>query len=243
MVSVLINRANKGRLTMYNSKFTKLLHKISGRLLNTHSPSLHKNVDENAGFSLIEMVAVVLMVGILGAIAVPSWLSFVNKQKLNKANDAILSALRTAQTEARRQKLAYSVSFLKNSSTGIPQYAVYSGTGYSNSSNWKNLLSELNTNSSNLSIYTNITAVNTGNTSSTTLASGTVPPTSKPTTTITFDYTGAVSSDNTGGLNYLTSTSTKGLIVSVTANSITRCVMVQTLLGATATGKDSTCTP
>lgn len=67
--------------------------------------------NSNSGFTLLEVLVVIVMVGILSAIAAPSWLSFVARQKLNKANDSVLAALQEAQRKAKNTKFSYSVSF------------------------------------------------------------------------------------------------------------------------------------
>src|SRR6056297_242976 len=63
---------------------------------------------QDAGFTAAEVIIVALIVGVLGAIAAPGWLGFVNRQRLNKANDAVLSALQQAQREAIRTKRNHS---------------------------------------------------------------------------------------------------------------------------------------
>lgn len=65
----------------------------------------------DAGFSLLEMLTVVAMIGILSAIIAPNWIGFVQRQRVNKANDAVMAAIKQAQTEAKKQKINYSVSF------------------------------------------------------------------------------------------------------------------------------------
>jgi prepilin-type N-terminal cleavage/methylation domain-containing protein len=64
-----------------------------------------------AGFTLIEMIVVVAFIGILMAIAAPSWLGFLNRQRLNTAQSEIVTAMREAQANAKRQKRNWEVCF------------------------------------------------------------------------------------------------------------------------------------
>lgn len=63
-----------------------------------------KRLINNSGFTLIEMLVVIIMVGILSAIAVPSWLSFTERQKLLTSADLVLQAVNAAQSTAKRTK-------------------------------------------------------------------------------------------------------------------------------------------
>ncbi len=233
----------------------KMLQKIPIKLFNSQTKSSNCISQEIAGFSVIEVLVAVVMIGILSAIAVPTWLSFVGRQQANKANDTIVAALQQAQREAKRQKLSYSVSFQYNNN--IPQMAVYrSNDGPTNY--WQNLGADLGIQASKIVLGTNLTDVNTTTSSS----SVSYPLNSSVSQTITFDYMGALNlavKTNTSSITAVqqqklgynsTTQNYKGLIVAVavakpgTTNQVTnvkRCVIVKTLLGSIQTGKDTQC--
>jgi len=78
---------------------------------------------KSSGFTLLEILIVLAMVGILSAIAAPSWLGFVNNQRLNAAQSQALSTLRLAQSNAKRTQSTWQATF-RNTST-VAQYAVH----------------------------------------------------------------------------------------------------------------------
>ncbi len=62
------------------------------------------NADKNSqGFSMIETTIILMIVGILSAIAVPNFLAMYNRVKLNDAVTKVRGALQEAQREAIRK--------------------------------------------------------------------------------------------------------------------------------------------
>ena len=64
-----------------------------------------------SGYTLVEMIVVMVIVGILSAIAAPGWLSFMNSRRANAARDQVAQVLRQAQAQARSTKSDQIVSF------------------------------------------------------------------------------------------------------------------------------------
>ncbi|MCY7320525.1 MAG: prepilin-type N-terminal cleavage/methylation domain-containing protein [Phormidesmis sp. CAN_BIN36] len=64
-----------------------------------------------AGFTLIEALVVIIMAGILFAIAAPSWIGFLNRQRLSTARGQVFEILRAAQADAKRTKVSRAVFF------------------------------------------------------------------------------------------------------------------------------------
>ncbi|WP_315790568.1 type II secretion system protein [Fischerella sp. JS2] len=211
--------------------------------LNHQSLNYAKN---NTGYTLIEVLVAVLIVGILSAIAAPSWLAFVNIQRVNKANDAILAALQEAQREAKKNKRNYSVSFTTDSTTQVAKIAVYptSATGAPNNY-WRVLGEDLGLKQKEVVLGTNITNQNTAGTS-VTYASAFNASTPQ---TITFDYMGTLPSASFGtipsgateppGFRIVVAVPQPGS--STQPSNTKRCVIVQTLIGGMRTNKDTNC--
>ena len=174
-----------------------------------------------------------LLVGILAAIAAPSWLTFVNRQQVDKVNDAVFAALQEAQREAKREKLNYSLSFQKNSTTQNVEVAIYrTDAGIST---WKSLGADVGVSSNKFLLGANLTSQNTAGSVSYTLTSA---------TKITFDYMGTLPNPSFGtvepiGLKIVSAVPSSAN--SASPSSVKRCVIVKTLLGTMQKAKDSDC--
>jgi prepilin-type N-terminal cleavage/methylation domain-containing protein len=95
------------------------------------------NINCSSGFTLLEMLIVVFLVGILSAIVTPSWLGFVNTRRLNTAQSQVYQAMREAQSQAKKEKLTWQASFREQNST--VQWAVHPATVTPTNAVWNSL--------------------------------------------------------------------------------------------------------
>ncbi|MTJ17707.1 MULTISPECIES: type II secretion system protein [unclassified Dolichospermum] len=96
-----------------------------------------QNNRSNSGFTLIETITALLMIGILSAIAAPSWFALIKTQHLNIAQDQVYRAMREAQSQAKKEKLTYHASFREENNN--VQWAVHPATIDPSNAKWNDL--------------------------------------------------------------------------------------------------------
>ena len=65
---------------------------------------------KNTGFTLIEVVTVVIVIGVIAAIAAPNFLGLLNRNRANSAIGAIEGAIREAQRQATKDSQSCTVN-------------------------------------------------------------------------------------------------------------------------------------
>jgi type II secretory pathway pseudopilin PulG len=63
-----------------------------------------------AGFTITELLAIVLVIGIVSAVSVPAWQMFINNHRIKTSIDRVYWATEIAQSNAKRDKISWQVS-------------------------------------------------------------------------------------------------------------------------------------
>lgn len=185
-------------------------------------PTQLEILQTDSGFTIVEVLVVVVIVAILATIAIPSWLSFLNQRRVNVLRGEAYQALQRAQSQAKAENLRYGVSF--RSDGGMPEVAVYDASGdatpaQTDVTGWRSLANDYDIQADQVDLST-----------------------SQP--TIIFDFQGNVehlvksNGDQVNNFDpyFVTFSVPEG------EDSTQRCVVVETLLGAMTRKQGSDCT-
>ena len=64
-----------------------------------------------AGFTLLETLIIIVLVGVMAAMVSPSWFAYFHTWSLNDAHDRAYQTIQDAQSRARRDQVAWQASF------------------------------------------------------------------------------------------------------------------------------------
>ncbi|MEZ2234660.1 Tfp pilus assembly protein FimT/FimU [Microcoleus sp.] len=78
--------------------------------------SIHKSFTSRAtasaaGFTVVELLTIVLILGIVSAVSAPAWQMFINNYRIKTSVDRAYQAMVTARSNAKRDKIAWQASF------------------------------------------------------------------------------------------------------------------------------------
>ena len=217
-------------------------YRIKSLIVNSLQHQRQEYGAQNAGFTMAEMIVVLLMIGILSVIAAPGWSAFINRQRLNQANGAVASVIQETRLQAKSTKGTYSISFrVKNKiNEYIPEYIIYPGTNLPADPVWIALGDTMTLRSREVFLYTNLNPLTEYNT---TTADRQIVQTTLGTGTITFDSQGVLAKKSSGAVSDTPLAIMVAAPVSTndTASSVDRCVIIQTLIGGIRIAKDERC--
>jgi prepilin-type N-terminal cleavage/methylation domain-containing protein len=221
-------------------------YRIKSLIVNSLQHQRQEYGDQNAGFTMAEMIVVLFMIGILSVIAAPGWSAFINRQRLNQANGAVASVIQETRLQAKSTKGTYSISFRVNNN--IPEYIIYPGiptttpiTNPPADSVWIALGDTMTLRSREVFLYTNLNPLTEYNTTTTDRQ---IVQTTPGEGTITFDSQGVLANNSGGAVSDTPLAIMVAAPVSTNddkASSVDRCVIIQTLIGGIRIAKDERC--
>ena len=101
-----------------------MVYSIRDRLQRSLSSRWYSvNRLQPAGFTLLEAVIIVTIVGILFALMAPGWTSFMTLQRLNTGQEQVLLAMREAQSRAKQSRGIWQASF--QNVNGVVQWVIH----------------------------------------------------------------------------------------------------------------------
>jgi prepilin-type N-terminal cleavage/methylation domain-containing protein len=182
------------------------------------------------GFTLLEVLVVIIIIGILFAIAAPGWNALINRQRVNVVRDQAIQIIRQAQSDARRTQRSRIVVF--DNTTGIPRVATFAITSDQTSD-----FPDIPTDG-----ITNWQTLGNGEIRSNVLSLETVPADAKG--KLVFKSTGALDDVSVkAGKDANVPNVLFGVNISQrnTSSQTRRCIVVTTLLGATRLAEGDNC--
>ena len=98
------------------------------QLQNRKGSPTNSNQQQNLGFTITELIIVVLIIGIVAGIAAPGWLAFTNRQRLRISVDRAYQAMFKARRNAVRDKTGWQTTFQETTNSNgqiVIRYAIH----------------------------------------------------------------------------------------------------------------------
>ena len=76
------------------------------------------------GFTLLELLVVILMAGVLASIAAPGWLGYLDRRRVGTTQDNVFSAIRSTQLRAQERRQSYQFS-IREDNDGVIEWATH----------------------------------------------------------------------------------------------------------------------
>jgi prepilin-type N-terminal cleavage/methylation domain-containing protein len=191
-----------------------------------------ENKRDDRGFTLTEVLVVIIIAGLLASIAAPSWLSFVDRQRMTSVRSELLLKVKEAQAKSLRTKTLQSVVVaIDNPSTGRPTSTVSVVQSSRNAAGdlvvgtedpGKKMLGGENSSAFVLEVF-------------------------PPNTTLTFNYGGTVEYPKTSLLSLVTSPNNTSSLMMYrfkprkNSTNMSACLVVDTIIGAIREATDDDC--
>lgn len=88
------------------------------------SQLFNRDLKRQQGFTLLEILVVILMTGVLASIAAPGWLGYLDRRRVITTQDNVFSAIREAQLNAQQRREEYQFS-IRETDDGFLEWAAH----------------------------------------------------------------------------------------------------------------------
>lgn len=189
-------------------------------------PKRSSHPNPAAGFTLIEILVVVIMLGVLAAIAAPGWQTLMNRQRVAVAQRDALAAIREAQANTQRDIRAWQTCFRTNNNrVEVLVHPIAPPNNPlncpANNPNWRYLAGET---SKDVQIF----------------ASNTNLPLRNGMPSVRFDFNGRLSAEGAAS-GTIVGNGERITFAPRNQSGPRRCVILPSILGAARSGRDADC--
>ena len=110
----------------------------------------------NAGFTVLELIILLALLGIVSAIAIPTWNAFINRQRLKTAQYRVYQAMQETKSNATLQKVTWQLSVREAIANGKPvvQLATHPRSLNPSLATWRSLDAGIQLYSKETTLYT-----------------------------------------------------------------------------------------